>query len=280
MIEEIVDLFNYRFFNYAILSALLASISCGIIGSYIVAKRMVFISGGITHASFGGIGIAYFFGINPILGAALFSILSALGIEWVSMKSNIREDSAIGILWSFGMAIGIIFIFLTPGYAPNLMSYLFGSILAVSSADLWSIGILAACLILVFSLFYHLILFVAFDEEYARSHKLPVDVIKYLMISLIAITIVLNIRLVGIILVISFLTIPQSTANIFTQKFSGIILLSILISTIGAIGGLFISYFYNIPSGATIIFVFVLVFAFSKLIKMIINKYRIREQIL
>jgi zinc transport system permease protein len=280
MIEEIISLFDYRFFNYAIISAILASITCGIIGSYIVARRMVFISGGITHASFGGIGIAYFLGINPILGAAVFSILSALGIEWVSMKSNIREDSAIGILWSFGMAIGIIFITLTPGYAPNLMSYLFGSILTVSTTDLFSIGILALVMILIFSLFYHVLLFIAFDEEYARSHKLPVDAIKYLMISLIAITIVLNIRLVGIILVISFLTIPQSTANIFTHKFSSIIFLSILFSIVGSIGGLLISYLYNIPSGATIIFVFVLLFVVSKLTKVAITRYRIKKQML
>ncbi|HLN54033.1 MAG TPA: metal ABC transporter permease [Lentimicrobium sp.] len=279
MIEEIVALFEYRFFNYAIIAAILASVACGIIGSYIVAKRMVFISGGITHASFGGIGIAYFFGVNPILGAALFSILSGLGIEWASMKSNIREDSAIGILWSFGMALGIIFIFLTPGYAPNLMSYLFGSILTVSVFDLWSIAILAVCLIFIFFFFYHLILFVAFDEEYARSHNIPVDGIKYLIISIIAITIVLNIRLVGIILVISFLTIPQSTANIFTQKFSSIILLSIFFSVVGSIGGLFISYFYNIPSGATIIFVFVILFAMSKLIKAVMIRSSLKKQI-
>ena len=194
MIEQLTGLIGYQFFNNALLAALLASIACGIIGSYIVIKRMVFISGGITHASFGGIGIAYFLGLNPVLGAAVFSILAALGIEWTSIKSNVREDSAIGILWSFGMAIGIIFIFMTPGYAPNLMSYLFGSILTVSVTDLWLIGILAVALIIIFTAFYHLILFVAYDEEYARSHKAPVNLIKYLMISLVALTIVLNIR--------------------------------------------------------------------------------------
>ncbi len=279
MIEQILELFDYRFFNNAMLAAILASIVCGIIGSYIVARRMVFISGGITHASFGGIGIAYFMGLNPVLGAAVFSVMAALGIEWISTKSNIREDSAIGILWSFGMAVGIIFIFITPGYAPNLMSYLFGNILTVSDTDLWMIGILAAVLIVTFTLFYHLILFVAFDEEYARSHKAPVNLIKYIMISLVAITIVLNIRLVGIILVISFLTIPQSTANILTKRFDYIILLSIAFGIMGSIGGLLISYFYNIPSGATIIFVFVLLFILTKLAKMSLVKIKIRKQI-
>lgn len=278
MIEQITDLLDYRFFNNALLAALFASVACGIIGSYIVAKRMVFISGGITHASFGGIGIAYYLGISPILGAAVFSIMAALGIEWVSTKSNIREDSAIGILWSFGMAVGIIFIFITPGYAPNLMSYLFGSILTVSYYDLLLIGTLALILILIFVFFYHLILFIAFDEEYARSHKAPVDLIKYLLISLVAITIVLNIRIVGIILVISFLTIPQSTANILTKRFNYIIILSIAFGIIGSIGGLLISYFYNIPSGATIIFVFVLIFILVKLFKMSLIKINIRRQ--
>lgn len=279
MIEQFTGLFEYRFFINASIAAVLASIACGITGSYIVAKRMVFISGGITHASFGGIGIAYYMGINPVVGAAVFSIMAALGIEWVSMKSNVREDSAIGILWSFGMAIGIIFIFLTPGYAPNLMSYLFGSILTVSINDLWMIGILSFILAFIFTIFYHPILFIAYDEEYARSHKAPVNLIKYMMISLVAMTIVLNIRLVGIILVISFLTIPQSTANIFTKKFNKIILLSILFGILGSLGGLLISYYYNIPSGATIIFVFVLVFTLAKLIKMSMVKMKINQQI-
>lgn len=278
MIETILSLFKYRFFDNALLAALLASIICGIIGSYIVAKRMVFISGGITHASFGGIGIAYFMGLNPVLGAAVFSVMAAIGIEWVSTKSNIREDSAIGILWSFGMAVGIIFIFITPGYAPNLMSYLFGSILTVSSLDLWMLGGLALVLIIVFTLFYHLILFIAYDEEYARSHKAPVNLIKYLMISLVALTIVLNIRLVGIILVISFLTIPQSTANIFTQRFNYIICLSILFGIIGSFGGLLISYYFNIPSGATIIFSFVILFILAKMIKIAQVKISINKQ--
>lgn len=279
MIEQLIELVEYRFFLNSLFAAILASVACGIIGAYIVAKRMVFISGGITHASFGGIGIAYFMGINPVLGAAVFSVLAALGIEWVSMKSNVREDSAIGILWSFGMAIGIIFIFLTPGYAPNLMSYLFGSILTVSNTDLWMIGSLALLLAIIFTFFYYPILFVAFDEEYARSHKAPVNFIKYMMISLVAITIVLNIRLVGIILVISFLTIPQSTANIFTKRFNYIIWLSILFGIIGSIGGLLISYFYNIPSGATIIFVFVLLFILARLIKMSLVRINIKQQI-
>jgi zinc transport system permease protein len=279
MSESIFKLFQYNFFTNALMAALLASITCGIAGTYIVTRRMVFISGGITHASFGGIGIAYFLGLNPVLGAAVFSILSAMGIEFVSSRTNVREDSAIGILWSLGMALGIIFIFLTPGYAPNLMSYLFGSILTVGTTDLWLMAALALFLAIFFIGFYHMILFIAFDEEYARAHKAPVQLFKYLLISLVAITIVLNIRVVGIILVISFLTIPQSTANLFTNNFRSIIFFSILIGIIGSVTGLMISYYWNIPSGATIIFTFVLIFGIAKAVQSLMIKSDIRRQI-
>jgi zinc transport system permease protein len=279
MSESLFDLFQYSFFTNSLLAALLASITCGIAGTYIVARRMVFISGGITHASFGGIGIAWFMGLNPVAGAAVFSILSAIGIEFVSSRTNVREDSAIGILWSLGMALGIIFIFITPGYAPNLMSYLFGSILTVGPTDLWLMAALAIFLAVFFAGFYHLILFIAFDEEYARAHKAPVQLFKYLLISLVALTIVLNIRVVGIILVISFLTIPQSTANLFTNNFRSIIILSILIGIAGSVTGLLVSYYWNIPSGATIIFAFVLIFGVAKAVQSLIVRSDIRRQL-
>lgn len=279
MIDHILNLLQYNFFTNALLAALLASITCGIAGTYIVARRMVFISGGITHASFGGIGIAWYLGLHPVLGATLFSVLSAIGIEFVSGRSNVREDSAIGILWSLGMALGIIFIFITPGYAPNLMSYLFGSILTVGPVDLWLMSALAVVLIAFFYGFYHPILFIAFDEAFARAHKAPVQLFKYLIISLVAITIVLNIRVTGIILVISFLTLPQSTANIFTNNFRNIIFLSILIGIAGSVTGLLISYYWNIPSGATIIFAFVLIFAVARAIQRLIIRSDIKKQL-
>jgi zinc transport system permease protein len=258
---------TYDFILHALEAALLASITCGIIGAYIVARRMVFISGGITHASFGGIGLGYFLGINPILGAAVFSILSAFGIRLVSKQTDIREDSAIGILWSFGMAVGIIFIYLTPGYAPNLMSYLFGSILTVTPTDLAMMAVLATVTVAIFLLFYRTILFISFDEEYARSHNAPVETFNYLMLILVALVIVINIRVAGIILVISYLTIPQSTANLFVNDLKKIIILSMAISFTGSVSGLLISYYWNIPSGATIIFVFVLIFLFARTVR-------------
>ncbi len=274
----ISELFEYKFIVNSLLAGILASISCGIIGTYIVTRRMVFLSGGITHSSFGGIGLGYYLGFNPIISAAIFGVLSALGIEFVSKRTNVREDSAIGILWSFGMAVGIMFVFLTPGYAPNLMSYLFGSILTVSTLDILLMSGLSIILILVFTLFYRIILFVSYDQEYAKTHNIAVSFINYFLIALVALTIVLNIKVVGIILVISLLTIPQSVANLFTKKFQNIIVFSIVIALIGAFMGLIISYQINIPSGASIIFSLVMIFLLAKLFLILKRSFRLSKQ--
>ena len=258
--NELFELFTFQFFTNAILAAFLASITCGIAGTYIVSRRIVFISGGITHSSFGGIGIGYYLGINPVFGAAIFSIFSAIGIEFFTKKGNIRNDSVIAMLWSLGMAIGVIFIYLTPGYAPNLMTYLFGSILTVNFTDMFMLGILALILSLFFTLFYHKILYVAFDEQFDITKNINIPFINYSLMILISLTIVLNIKIVGIILILSLLTIPQNTANLFTRKFSLIIVYSMIIAFTGAMAGLIISYFLNIPSGATIIFCLVIIY--------------------
>jgi len=280
MTEFFKGLMTYGFLQNAMLAAILASITCGIIGSYIVARRMVFISGGITHTSFGGIGMGYYLGMNPIIGALIFSVISAIGIRVASRKSLIREDSAIGILWSLGMAVGIIFIFMTPGYAPNLMTYLFGSILTVSSGDLLMMALLAIITVLLFSVFYRTILFISFDEEYARSHNAPVETANYILLSLIAMAIVLHIRIAGIILVISFLTIPQTTANLFANDLKKIIYYSIAICFLGSIIGLMASYHYNIPSGATIIFVFIIIFLLARIAKSIRDRLNRKKMLI
>ncbi len=265
--SAIIELFSYDFFLKAFVAAIFASISCGIIGGYIVSRRIVFISGGITHASFGGIGLAFLLGFNPLLGAALFAILSALGIQFFTKVAEIREDSSIAIWWSLGMALGIIFVFLTPGYTPNLMSYLFGNILTVTISELWWMFALNLVIIAFFILFFHKILYIAFDEEFARAAGLPVQLFNYLTITLIALTVVLNIRVVGIILILSLLTIPQATANLFTKDFKKLLILSSVFAFIGTISGLFISYFLDIPSGAAIIFTLVIIFALFRILK-------------
>ncbi|HUV00706.1 MAG TPA: metal ABC transporter permease [Bacteroidales bacterium] len=264
-------IFQYEFIIKGLFGAVFASITAGLAGTYIVSKRMVFLSGGITHASFGGIGIGYYTGINPVIGAAVFGILSALGIEYLSVKQKIREDSAIGILWAFGMAIGIIFIYLTPGYTPNLMSYLFGSILTVTNADIIALGIMSVVLILYFSIFYRTILYISFDEVFARTYSSYVNLFKYITTSLIALTIVLNIRMAGVVLVISLLTIPPNIAMIFTRVYSRIVLWSVAAGFAGTAAGYIISYFAGIPVGATIIFTLVMLWIVVKVMKQIIR---------
>lgn len=261
-----MDLLQYTFFQHALLGSLLASIACGIIGTYIVTRRLVFISGGITHASFGGIGIGLFAGIPPILSAAVFSVLSAFGVEWLSKRSDMREDSAIAVFWTLGMAIGIIFSFLSPGFAPDLSAFLFGNILTITQADLAALGVIALSLICFFSLFIHPIICIAFDREFARSQGIPVRVFEYILMMFIALTIVACLRMVGIVLAISLLTIPQMSANLFTNNFKRIILLSIAIGLLSCLGGLMISYFLNVPSGACIIFFSILIYIVCKLI--------------
>ncbi len=270
--DTLIDLFSYDFFQNAFWASFFAAISCGVVGTYIVSRRIVFVSGGITHSSFGGIGIGYFLGCNPLIGAAIFAVLSALGIQFFTQKAKVREDSSIAIWWSLGMAVGIIFIYLSPGYAPNLMSYLFGSILTVTIAELWLMAVLSFILLLIFTVFYRMILYVAFDEDFAKTTGLPVGLINYLLISLIAITIVLNIRVVGIILILSLLTLPQATANIFTKDFKKMMLFSVGFAFLGSFIGLLLSFYVDIPSGASIIFTLVVFFGLMKLLSFIRSK--------
>lgn len=261
------ELINYTFFQHALLGSLLASIACGIIGTYIVTRRLVFISGGITHASFGGIGIGLYTGISPILAAAIFSVCSAFGVEWLSKRKDMREDSAIAVFWTFGMAVGIIFSFLSPGFTPDLSAYLFGNILTITTTDLWGLAILSVLLAVFFTLFLNPIIYIAFDREFARSQRIPVAWFEYILMMFIALTIVSCLRMIGIVLVLSLLTLPQMTANLFTHSFKRIIWLSIGIGFVGCTGGLLLSYQLQVPSGAAIIFFSILIYALCKMAK-------------
>lgn len=265
-----LDLLKYGFIQHALLAAVLMSVTCGIIGTYIVSRRMVFISGGITHASFGGIGISYFLGLPPLAGAAVFAVISALITENLTRRKVFRNDSIIAIMWSMGMAMGIIFIYLTPGYAPNLMSYLFGSIITVTGTDLWFMFALALAVSLFFIILFKPILYLAFDESFARTRGIPVMLLNYLLIILTALTIVLSIRIAGIILVLALLTIPQNIANLFTHSFSQIISGAIAIGLLASLLGLLLSYLLDIPSGATIIFTLVVLYLVARSIKVLI----------
>ena len=268
-----MSIFEYTFFQNALIGSLLASILCGFIGTYIVTRRLVFISGGITHASFGGIGIGVILGISPIWSAMFFSIMSAFGVQWISRKGGVREDSAIALFWTLGMSIGIICCFLTPGFMPDLSSFLFGNILTIESCDLILLGILAAVVTLLFTFFLRPIQSIAFDRTFARSQHLPVTFIEYLMMAFIAMTIVSTLRMVGIVLAISLLTIPQMTANLYTYSYKKMILLSIIIGWIDCLMGLGISYQLNVPSGASIIFVSIIMYIMMKIERLIHQKY-------
>lgn len=271
---NISELLQYAFFRNALLGSLFASIACGIIGTYVVSRRLVFISGGITHASFGGLGIGFYFSLPPILSAMAFSVLSAFGIQWLSRRQGVREDSAIAVFWSLGMALGIVLTFLTPGYSPNLSEYLFGNILTITQTDIAALVVLSLILLLFFALFYHAIVSVSFDTEFAQTRRVPTQFIEYTMMLFIAVTIVLSIRLVGIVLLMSLITVPQMTANLFTVNYSKIIILSILFSFAGCVAGLFLSYYLNVPSGAFIIFVLIVMFFMAKAVQALVKQNR------
>jgi len=258
-----LELLQYDFFQNAFISTLLIGISCGLVGTYIVAKRMVFISGGITHASFGGLGISYFLGFSPMTGATLFAIASALGILWLSENKKIREDSLIGIFWSTGMAIGILFIYLSPGYAPNLMSYLFGNVLTITNGQI--------LLSVLLWLFYRPLFYIAFDKEYSHTHHLPIHRIDIGISVIIALCVVLCMKLAGIILVISYLTIPQAIAGLFYKNFKQLLIASAIISSAGSLTGLFISAWLNLPSGASIVICFLFLFIIARIWKKILR---------
>lgn len=262
---SIIDILQYQFFQNALLGSFLASILCGFIGTYIVTRRLVFISGGITHASFGGIGIGVYAGINPIISAMAFAVLSAFGVQWISYKRDVRKDSVIAMFWTLGMSIGIICCFLTPGFMPDLPSFLFGSILTIGQTDLLLLGGLAVAVTTLFLILWRPIQSIAFDRTFALSQHLPVSFIEYLMMALIAMSIVATLKMVGIVLAISLLTIPQMTANLFTYNYKHIIALSILFGWLDCLLGLYTSYLLNVPSGATIIFISIIVFILGKL---------------
>ncbi len=265
-----LELLKYTFFQNALLGGILVSIACGMVGTYIVVRRLVFISGGITHASFGGIGLGVFMGTNPIAVAWIFAIASGFGVEYLSTKHKLREDSAIAVLWALGMALGIIFLYLTPGYTIGMSEFLFGNILTISTGDIVLFAALVLALFLVFSLMYRAILYVAFDAEYARVLKLPVKFIEYMMMFFVATTIVFSIRLVGIVLLMSLVTIPQITADLFTHDFRRMMFISVIIAVVGCVGGLFLSYFLNVPSGAFIILLLIAFYGVAWITKMIL----------
>lgn len=248
-----LEYLDYAFFQQAIAGVALISVCAAIIGTYIISRRMVAISGGITHACFGGLGLGYFLGMSPIAMAAVFAVASALGVDWLSRRFRIREDSAIAVVWALGMALGVLFVFLTPGYVPELNSFLFGNILTVSTGDLWSFAAFAIILGLFFALQYRNIVATAFDRDFAAVIGLPVRFISVVMTVLTAVCIVLTIRLVGIMLLMSMLSLPIITAEVFFRRFSSVMTASAVISLTASLTGLFLSTIIDVPCSALIV---------------------------
>ncbi len=269
------DLFQYGYLANALAACVLSGIVCGIVGTYVVCRRMVFLSGGITHASFGGLGIAFYLGMNPIIGAMIFAVCSALGIEWAGSRGRIREDSAIGIIWSVGMAVGALFMSLRPGYTSgDLSAYLFGSIVTVTDTDVTALGFLTAIIVLGAALWLRPIMYVAFDRDFARSRGIPTRVISYLMAALIAVAIVLSIRIMGIVLLISLLTMPVVIANSRSRSYRTLAIAAPIIAVIGNVSGLIFSYHFEVPPGAAIIFTLTLTLILVKLLTLRSQKTR------
>ena len=262
---------QYTFMQNAFLAAVLVSVACGLVGTYVVVKRIVFISGGISHAAFGGIGLGYFLGVNPILAAIPFSIASALLMGLTSKKVKVSEDTAIGILWSLGMAIGIIFINLTPGYVPDLMSYLFGSILTVPTSDLVIMFILDIIIITLVYLLRREFQGISFDEEFSQVMGMHTTAIYLILLSLVALSVVVMIKVVGVILVIALLTIPAAIAKQYTYHLGRMMIISVILGMILTTGGLYISYLFNLASGATIVLVLGLGFFVSSIIQKLMD---------
>jgi zinc transport system permease protein len=250
-----LEALQFEFMRNALLAGLLTSVACGVIGTFVVVNRIVFLSGGIAHAAYGGIGLAFFFGLPFVVGTLGFALLVAMVMAVVTLKARHRSDTIIGVLWAVGMALGVILLDLTPGYNIDLMSFLFGSILAVPTSDLWLMLVLNVLILVTVGYFYNDFLALSYDEDFAKVRGVRVTLLYFLLLAMVAISVVMIIRLVGLILVIALLTIPPYIAEKYSGSLRAMMLLSSLLCCIFTMVGLWISYFFNLTSGATIILV-------------------------
>lgn len=273
MIEAVLESLQFSFMRHALAAGVLVSVACGIVGTFVVIKRIVFISGGIAHAAYGGIGLGYYVkysllpvvlarsaaaqdqrpGAWPLLGAVLFSLLAAVIMGLIQRRTRQRTDTIIGVLWAIGMAVGILFVDLSEGYKVDLMSYLFGSILAVERAELLIILGLDVVIVALVVLFYKELLAISFDETFATVENVPVDAIYIVLLGMIALTVVMMMRVVGLIMVIAMLTMPAAIAGRFVKDLKGMMVGSILLGMLFTVVGLWLSYAWNLTSGASII---------------------------
>jgi zinc transport system permease protein len=267
-----IEALQFEFMRNALLAGLLTSIACGIIGTLVVVNRIVFISGGIAHAAYGGVGLAFFLGIPPLVGATGFSLLISAIMAIVTLKNKQRADTIVGVLWAVGMALGIILVDLSSGYNVDLMSYLFGSILAVPRSDLLMMLVVDLIVLVGVFSFYNSFLAMSFDEEFAVAAGVPVKPLYFALLAMMAFVVVMVIRVVGLILVIALLTIPPFIAERYSESLRGMMVLSVILSSVFTFAGLWLSYLFNLTSGATIIMVAALFFFASLVLEGIRGK--------
>jgi len=250
-----IEALQFEFMQNALIAGLLASVICGVMGTMVVVNRIVFLSGGIAHAAFGGIGLAFFFGWPYLVGTIGFSVIAALVMAIITLKAKHRADTIIGVIWAIGMAIGILLLDLTPGYNVDLMSYLFGSILTVPDTDIWMMVGVAAVIFGVVTYFYNDYLALSYDEEFAQIRGVRVNTLYVLMIVMLALGVVMIIQVVGLILVIALMTIPPYIAERYSKSLLNMMVLSSVLSALFTVIGLWLSYVFNLTSGASIIIV-------------------------
>jgi zinc transport system permease protein len=267
---------QHAFLQTAVAAALLASIGCGVMGSYVVVKRIAFLAGGIAHSVLGGMGAAVFFGFEPLHGALPAAIAAALLIGWVRLHWRAQEDTLISALWAIGMAVGVLFIAKAPGYQADLMSYLFGNILLVPRESLWFMLVLDILLLLIVATYHRQFLAVVFDEEYARLRGIPVGFFYLLLLILVAVTVVLLIQVVGLILVLALLTLPAAVAGHYVHSLGRMMLIATLLGAVLSITGLALSYGPDLPAGPTIILLAGGVYVLSATITQFLNRRRAR----
>lgn len=256
-------MFDYPFLVNALIGVTIISVVAAVVGTYIMARRMVFISGGITHACFGGLGLGYWLGVSPMWMAALFAVGGSLGVDALARSRRVRTDSAIAVVWAAGMALGILFVFLKSGYVPDLNTFLFGNVLTITDSDLIMFGAFAVVVSLFFFLFRHVIVAVSFDEDFARTRKLPVRWVNLLMTVFVAVGIVMTIRLVGIMLLMSMLSLPQMSGECFSRRYLHIMSFSLLFALVGSLGGLLMAYHLDVPASATIVLLLMAIYLVS-----------------
>ena len=277
MTEFLAALTDHAFLRTALLAGLLASVGCGVIGSYVVVKRIAFLAGGIAHSVLGGMGAALYYGFDPILGALLAAVVAALIIGVVRLAWRAQEDTLVGAIWAIGMAIGILYIAKTPGYSADLMSYLFGNILLVPPRDLWLMAGLDLGLVLTVALCYRQFLAVSFDEEFARLRGVPVAFFYLLLLCLVAVTVVLLIQVVGLILVIALLTLPAAVAGHWVHSLGGMMAIATLLGAALTSTGLALAYVPDLPAGPTMILLAGAVYVLSAVVSRLVDTWRIRR---